>query len=68
MITNLPPLVVMGVSGCGKSTVGALLGERLGVPFFDGDELSRTNTCPAASWLRSLRRWSRWEPMRRIFP
>jgi gluconokinase len=28
----------MGVSGCGKSTVGALLGERLGVPFFDGDD------------------------------
>jgi gluconokinase len=38
MITNLPPLVVMGVSGCGKSTVGALLGERLGMPFFDGDD------------------------------
>ena len=38
MITNLPPLVVMGVSGCGKSTIGALLGERLGVPFFDGDD------------------------------
>lgn len=38
MISNLPPLVVMGVSGCGKSTVGALLGERLGVPFFDGDD------------------------------
>lgn len=38
MITQLPPLVVMGVSGCGKSTVGALLGERLGVPFFDGDD------------------------------
>ena len=34
----LPPLVVMGVSGCGKSTVGSLLGERLGVPFFDGDD------------------------------
>lgn len=38
MITNLPPLVVMGVSGCGKTTIGALLGERLGVPFFDGDD------------------------------
>lgn len=35
---TLPPLVVMGVSGCGKSTVGALLGERLAVPFFDGDD------------------------------
>ncbi|HJV97711.1 MAG TPA: gluconokinase [Arthrobacter sp.] len=38
MITQWPPLVVMGVSGCGKSTVGSLLGERLGVPFFDGDD------------------------------
>jgi gluconokinase len=38
MITNLPPLVVMGVSGCGKSTIGSLLGERLGVRFFDGDD------------------------------
>lgn len=38
MMTHLPPLVVMGVSGCGKSTVGALLGERLGVPFSDGDD------------------------------
>jgi gluconokinase len=37
-MSALPPLVVMGVSGCGKSTMGALLGERLGVPFFDGDD------------------------------
>ena len=34
----MPPLVVMGVSGCGKSTVGALLAERLGMPFLDGDD------------------------------
>ncbi|ADX72879.1 gluconate kinase, SKI family [Pseudarthrobacter phenanthrenivorans Sphe3] len=37
-MSQLPALVVMGVSGCGKSTVGSLLGERLGVPFFDGDD------------------------------
>jgi gluconokinase len=37
-VSKVPPLVVMGVSGCGKSTVGALLGDRLGVPFFDGDD------------------------------
>lgn len=29
----------MGVSGCGKSTVGRLLADRLGVPFFDADSL-----------------------------
>ena len=28
----------MGVSGCGKSTVGALLAEKLGVEFLDADE------------------------------
>ncbi|MDQ0732380.1 gluconokinase [Arthrobacter sp. B1I2] len=38
MSANLPPLVVMGVSGCGKSTIGAHLGQRLGVPFYDGDD------------------------------
>lgn len=28
----------MGVSGCGKSTIGALLAERLRFPFLDADE------------------------------
>ena len=32
-------VVVMGVSGCGKSTVGELLADRLGVPFLDADSL-----------------------------
>lgn len=31
--------VVMGVSGSGKSTVGAALAQRLGVPFEDADDL-----------------------------
>lgn len=34
-----PLLVVMGVSGSGKSTVGAALAQRLGVPFEDADDL-----------------------------
>jgi gluconokinase len=34
-----PPLVtVMGVSGSGKTTVGAALAQRLGVPFADADD------------------------------
>jgi gluconokinase len=36
---TVPPVVVMGVSGCGKSTIGSMLGDRLGVPFQDGDDL-----------------------------
>ena len=34
-----PRLIIMGVSGCGKSTVGRRLAERIGVPFLEGDEL-----------------------------
>ena len=30
-------LVVMGVTGCGKSTVGIQLADALGLPFIDGD-------------------------------
>ena len=32
-------VVLMGVAGCGKSTVGAALSVRLGVPYRDGDDL-----------------------------
>jgi len=31
-------VVVMGVSGCGKSAIGALLAQRLGAEFLDADE------------------------------
>jgi len=33
------PIVVMGVQGCGKSTVGRALAEVLGARFEDGDDL-----------------------------
>jgi gluconokinase len=33
-----PPIVVMGVSGSGKSTIGAALAQRLRVPFADADD------------------------------
>ncbi|MFN8027157.1 MAG: gluconokinase, GntK/IdnK-type [Acidimicrobiia bacterium] len=32
-------VVVMGVAGAGKSTVGPLVAQRLGVPFVDADDL-----------------------------
>ena len=31
-------VIVMGVSGCGKTTIGQLLADRLGFPFLDADE------------------------------
>jgi gluconokinase len=31
-------IVVMGVSGCGKSTVGSLLAKRLGIRYIEGDQ------------------------------
>jgi gluconokinase len=31
-------LILMGVTGCGKSTVGRALAERLACPFFDADD------------------------------
>lgn len=34
----MSPIVVMGVSGSGKSTVGAALAQRLRVPFADADD------------------------------
>ena len=36
-MTALQHIVVMGVSGCGKSTTGAALAARLGWPFIEGD-------------------------------
>lgn len=33
-----PVFVIMGVSGCGKTTVGKLLAEKLQLPFYDADD------------------------------
>lgn len=46
--------VVMGVSGCGKSSVGAAVAEALGARFIEGDALH-----PAAN----LRKMARGEPL-----
>ncbi|ALV41381.1 transferase [Pseudarthrobacter sulfonivorans] len=39
MSITLRPMVVMGVSGSGKSVLGAALGQSLGIPFIDADDL-----------------------------
>mgnify|MGYP003387872447 CR=1 FL=1 len=32
-------VVVMGVSGCGKSTIGRMLADGLAVPYLEGDDM-----------------------------
>jgi gluconokinase/shikimate kinase len=63
-------LVVMGVSGCGKSTVAALLSGQLGWPFEEGDSLHpQANVDKMAAghplddgdrwpWLEKVARWA----------
>ncbi|MFN2601411.1 MAG: gluconokinase [Gemmatimonadaceae bacterium] len=42
--------VVMGITGCGKSTVGEMLARKLGVDFIEGDDYhSRENVARMAS-------------------
>jgi gluconokinase len=63
------PVVVMGVTGSGKSTVGAALARRLGVPYADADEFhSAANVAKMSAgvplddadrwpWLRAIGEW-----------
>ncbi|QKG58826.1 gluconokinase [Hymenobacter sp. BRD128] len=64
----------MGVSGCGKTTVGELLARRLGRPFYDGDDFhSAANVAKMAAgtpltdadradWLATLAKdFGQWE-------
>ncbi|MDQ7732471.1 gluconokinase [Halomonas sp. SpR1] len=42
-------IVVMGVSGCGKSLIGAQLASSLGIPFYDADDFhSQSNVIKMA--------------------
>ena len=62
-------VVVMGVSGSGKSTVGALLATALGAVFLDGDDLHPPanvakmkagrplDDADRAPWLRAIAAW-----------
>lgn len=53
-------IIVMGVSGCGKSTVGEELAKQLGVPFAEGDKLhpaSNVKKMAAGTPLNDDDRW-----------
>jgi gluconokinase len=64
-----PTIVVMGVSGSGKTTVGLMLAHQLGVPFADADDFHTPaakakmaaghplNDDDRAPWLERLAQW-----------
>ncbi|GAA2902728.1 gluconokinase [Streptosporangium fragile] len=68
-VPSAPLLVVMGVTGSGKTTVGAALAQRLRVPFADGDDFhSEANVAKMSAgiplddgdrmpWLRAVGAW-----------
>jgi gluconokinase len=60
------PLVVMGVSGSGKSTVGAALAGRLRVPFEDADDLHPQANIDKMSRGEPLDDGDRWPWLERI--
>jgi gluconokinase len=53
-------IVVMGVTGAGKSTVGTLLAERLGVPFRDADDFHPPSNITKMSAGQPLTDDDRW--------
>ena len=53
-------MVVMGVTGCGKSTVGAAIAECLGVPFLDGDDLHPASNIAKMAQAIALTDDDRW--------
>lgn len=65
--TNLPErLIVMGVTGSGKTTVGALLAGRTGGVFLDGDDYHPTENVAKMSSGTPLNDEDRWPWLDRL--
>ncbi|MGB5420438.1 NADP-dependent phosphogluconate dehydrogenase [Algibacter sp.] len=47
-------IFIMGVSGCGKSTIGQMLSQKLNIPFFDGDDFHPQSNIDKMSSGKSL--------------
>jgi gluconokinase len=58
--------VVMGVSGCGKSTVGRALAQRLNCPFYDGDDFHPAENVAKMSQSIPLNDEDRWPWLDRL--
>lgn len=63
---NFTAIVVMGVSGCGKTTVGRLLAERLGWDFIESDEYHSPADIEKMSSGIPLNDKDRWPWLRRL--
>ncbi|MFI5953314.1 gluconokinase [Cryptosporangium sp. NPDC051539] len=66
MRATKPTVVVMGVTGCGKSTIGQLLSERLGVDFAEGDDLHPPENIAKMTAGHPLTDEDRWPWLARI--
>lgn len=61
-----PQVVVMGVSGSGKSTIGLLVAHALGVPFVDGDSLHPASNIAKMAAGTPLTDEDRWPWLQRV--
>jgi gluconokinase len=59
-------IVVMGVTGCGKTTIGRLLAERLSISFVDGDDLHGPANVAKMSRGEALTDDDRWPWLDRV--
>ncbi len=59
-------LVVMGVSGCGKSTVGHAIAQQLGLPMVDGDDLHAPESVARMKAGQPLTDTDRWPWLDRV--
>ena len=62
-------IILMGVSGAGKTTVGQLLAHDLGWPFYEGDDFhprSNVVTMPQGTALTDADRWPWLDEVRKL--